>query len=107
VFEVITPSIGRTTNVSVGCGDIVSEGQVVAHMSHPRAVNPRALLRDVSPKPVARRGTTEPQPVADIVSSPEDDVRTADVRCAQRIHNPVSLPSADQDPATNFDRGGL
>jgi hypothetical protein len=41
------------------------------------------------------------------VSSPEDDGRNADVRCAQRIHNPVSLPSADRDPATNFDRGGL
>lgn len=36
---------------------------------------------------------------------PEDDVRNKDVRCAERIHNPVSLPSADQDPATNFDSG--
>ena len=35
--------------------------------------------------------------------------RYAALRCAKEsiIHNPVSLPSANQDPATNFDSGGL
>jgi HlyD family secretion protein len=35
VFEVSAPSTGRITDLAVGVGDTVTEGQVVARMSHP------------------------------------------------------------------------
>jgi HlyD family secretion protein len=35
VFEVTAPSTGRITDLAVGVGDTVTEGQVVARMAHP------------------------------------------------------------------------
>jgi len=34
VFEVTAPSTGRITDLAVGVGDTVTEGQVVARMAH-------------------------------------------------------------------------
>jgi biotin carboxyl carrier protein len=53
VFEVVSPAEGRVTDVSVGVGDSVSEGQVVAWLAQPEL---SARLQEAKARLAALRG---------------------------------------------------
>jgi HlyD family secretion protein len=89
VFEVIALSTGRITDVSVGVGDIVSEGQVVAHMTNPEVAEQLreagAILTalKVEHERIAAYGTEEDALQARLLNQEQESIEQA-IAAAER-----------------------